>query len=52
MFEEFLENLAERYDAYDLIEILDERNALTARGVIEAFYDEFQRMYLEQNEDN
>lgn len=52
MFEEFLENLTEKYEAYDLIEILDERGVLTARGVIEAFYDEFQRIYLEQNEDN
>lgn len=52
MFDEFLDNLSERYEAYDLIEMIDERYGLTAQDVIDAFYDHFQRMYLEENEDN
>lgn len=52
MFEEFLENLAERYEAYDLIEMLDDKFTLTPQDIIQAFYDRFQMIYLEENEDN
>ena len=50
MFEDYLAILADKYEAFDLIDILDDLTPLTSWDVIEAFRDKFEDIYISENE--
>lgn len=52
MFEEWLVNLAERYEAYDLIEMLDNQKELKPWDILEVFRDRFFELYVQLDEED